>query len=124
MSPDEKKYRKWMEGVVAKYRGVLGLEKHDIAVEREEKTNRYLNCVFRYPYLDNTIQYSNASMRDWKADPVKHERVVIHELCHIITDPLYAVACDRFIGKQQLEDAREHLTDCIAVIVARLHKIV
>ena len=49
-------------------------------------------------------------------DNKNSERRIIHEFCHIITDPLYAVVLD-FPSKKQIENERERLTDHIAQIV-------
>jgi len=35
----------------------------------------------------------------------------------MITDPLYSKACDRYTGKNEIEDERELLTDKIANII-------
>ena len=98
-----------------KYKPVLFLEKYHLSVEKHEET--YMASKFNYPYLDITIHYSTKSFETWKKDKRDSERRIIHEFCHTITDPYYCVTTDRYISKNQLEDARERLTDHIAQIV-------
>lgn len=39
-----------------------------------------------------------------------------HELCHLLTEKFYNLACDRYATKKQLDDEIETLTQTIAVI--------
>ena len=118
----EKAYKKWIEQTAKKWSPKLKLENYIIKVEKGKDTE-YLACKYSYPYLSGTIQYSDASYKDWKIDPItEHEPLIIHELCHLITDPFYTKACERHVTKQTLEDERERLTDHIAVVVYKNFK--
>ena len=49
----------------------------------------------------------------------QQKHAIIYELCHVVTDPFYGKATDRFMDRQSLEDERETLTDHIAMIVLK-----
>lgn len=112
----EKEYVKWVFQMFKKYAPVLFLDKYHFRVELD-KEKRYMASKFNYPYLDITILYSQESLDDWIKDKRDAERRLIHEFCHSITDPYYCVTTDRYVSKNQLEDARERLNDHIAQIV-------
>lgn len=111
----EKQYEKWIREMFNKYKSVLFIEKYHLKMEK--KDTGYLASEFNYPYLDINIFYTEKSFKDWKKDKKDHERRMIHEFCHTITDPFYCCSTDRYVTKPQLEDARERLTDHIAQIV-------
>jgi len=113
----EKKYQQWIRKMFDKYKFILFIEKYHLKVKKDSEKNRYMASQFNYPYLDIDILYSPESFKDWQKDKKDAERRLIHEFCHTITDPFYTVTTDRYISKNQLEDARERLTDHIAQIV-------
>jgi hypothetical protein len=112
---EEKEYQKWVVKMYDKYKSILFIEKYELKVEKDKK-DRYLASRFNYPYLDATILYSEDAIKDWKKDKVAAERRLIHEFCHIITDPFYAVVT-AWPSKGALEEARERMNDHIAQIV-------
>jgi hypothetical protein len=109
---------KWIKECVDYYAPILGIGLQQIKIQYGEKTT-FLEITCTYPYLDPTIRFSNDAFQDWSKGEMKKDRV-LHELCHIITDPLYSKAQDRYIGKNEVEDERERLTDTIAMIVRGL----
>lgn len=111
---NEKKYKKWIEEIFHKYKSILFIEKYHLKLEKNNEN--YLACKFNFPYLDAVILYSDESIKHWREDKKNAERRIIHEFCHIITDPFYATVMG-FPSKKQIEDARERLTDHIAQIV-------
>jgi hypothetical protein len=114
------RYRQYLIDKISKFRILLNLQNHTISIEQvDDDSDTYLECKFNYPYLDGVIAFSKRSMQDW-LDGKNMEPVILHELCHLITDPLYAKATTRYIAKQDLEDERERLTDTIAKIVYSL----
>lgn len=117
---EEADYCEWLTYVIGKYRRILLIERHDIDYKRKDEKGHYMSFAFRVPYLDHTVYYSQDAIDQWKKDKRYHERQVIHELCHAITDPLYAVGCERFATGRELESARETATDHIARIVDEL----
>lgn len=117
MNRQEKYYKLFIEKVIEKYTPILFLEKYAIDVEKKNGDNNFLSCRFNHPYLDTTVWYSDRSMKDWVENKKRHERRIVHELCHIVTDHFYDMATYRYADKGLLEDARENLTDHIANIV-------
>lgn len=84
---------------------------HDVRLEIS--TEYYMACQCRYPYLDPIIYWSEKSKKDWKENEVLHEKRVVHEFCHLITDPLYSKAVARHVSEDEIKDERERLTDYI-----------
>ena len=111
----EEQYKKWIRQMYDKYKSVLFIEKFHLKVEKSNNDD-YLACRFNYPYLDAVILYSEKSFQDWKKDKKDLERRIVHEFCHVITDPFYSVAMN-FPSRSSLENERERLTDHIAQIV-------
>lgn len=99
-----------------KYKSILFIEKYDFKIKKD-KEQKYLASEFNYPYLDAKILWTDASLEDWKKDKSSAERRIIHEFCHIITDPFYCKATEKYVSKNEIEDERERLTDHIAQIV-------
>lgn len=113
----EKEYQKWIRKMYDKYKSVLFIEKYHLKCRKVEKNeDYYLASKFNYPYLDATIIYSDESLKDWQENKIDAERRLIHEFCHIITDPFYATVIN-WPSKTQIEAERERLTDHIAQIV-------
>lgn len=115
----EEEYRLFIQNCVDKYAPVLLLSNHTIILEKDN--GFYLACKYRYPYLDGIVIYSDSSLRDWQRESKKyHERKILHELCHLVSDPFYAKATTQYTSKGEIEDERERMTDHIAVIVHKL----
>lgn len=89
---------------------------HDI--KHKEKDDSHAECIFYFPYKDIQVQYSKSLYDEWESGDINSTKAtLIHEMCHVITDPLYSVGVDRFTTKATLEDARENVTDHIANIL-------
>jgi len=67
------------------------------------------------------IRFSDKAVSEWISGNLPKERI-LHELCHILTDPLYVKARRRFVSNDEIEDERERLTDKMAVILNNLIK--
>ena len=118
----QKDYIDFIRKTVDHYAPYLLLDNHIIVVRKEEE-GEYLACRFRYPYLDGQVIYSDRSYQDWLKEPeTYHKRKILHELCHLLTDPLYGKATTMWTSRSEIEDERERLTDNIAVIVLKLLK--
>jgi hypothetical protein len=117
-----KKFETAMMVIVKKLIPALNLQSHTIELEQvpesREGSAGYMECNFNYPYLNGKIFYSKRAVSDWGKGK-DMTPFVLHELCHLITDPLYAKACSRYTGKADLEDERERLTDSICNIVLK-----
>ena len=115
---EELKFEAWIEECIEYYKPILGLTLNKIDVEKDDDCE-YVLIKYTYPYIDTTIKYCNKALKNWQDGKLKKD-LILHELCHLITDPLYTKALDRFIIKNTIEDEREQLTDTIAAIVRRL----
>ena len=116
MKAKQKQYEKWIFKMFDKYKLILFIEKYHLKTEEIKKEDDYMASEFNYPYLDITIQWTQKSMKDWVKDKKDAERRLIHEFCHTITDPFYAITLN-WPTKKQIESERERLTDHIAQIV-------
>jgi len=83
------------------------------------KETAWMELQYHYPYLNPTVRYNQKTFDLWATHPKKVDTFLIHELCHIITDPLYAKATSRYIAKEDMEDERERLTDHICNIIIK-----
>ena len=111
-------FSKWITKQVDFFRSSLCLDRQKISVESSDTVN-YMEITCTYPYLEPTIRYSRKAEDDWRKGKLDRYRI-LHELCHIITDPLYVKAITRFAGKSEIEDERELLTDKFAIIIRGL----
>lgn len=119
---DKKKIEKYIFSIIAKYREVLLLQRHTFELEYPTKSKEALaECVCNYPYLNVRIRYSEKLVEDWKKgrDIVPF---IVHEMCHVITDPIYCKSIARFASERDLLDERELLTDyiCNIAIINRM----
>lgn len=116
----EKEFVRYIKKVIERYTPVLFLEKYHVQLIKGISIQGSLFEVqFRYPYLDFLLRWSDTAFEQWKkGDDLNRE--ILHEMCHVVTDPFYAKACTRYVGKVDLEDERERLTDMICNIIMRL----
>ena len=114
------KFEKYLKAKVLEYQKVLGIDMQSIEIEYKKDIS-YMQMVYTYPYINPILKYSDNVLRDFKDGKVK-DQVIIHELTHILTDPLYAKAASRYVGKDEIEDERERLTDIISTIIHNLIK--
>ena len=108
--------KKIME-IVKQYQPILLLQRNTFELKYgTENPKAYMECVFNYPYLNVTLKYSDDFVEKYnkKEDITPY---VVHEMCHVITDPLYAKATERWASKNEVLDEREMLTDYICNIV-------
>lgn len=121
MKKKEKQYQEFILKCIKKYQPILQLGHFTIVVKKDTGSQYYMACQHTYPYNDGIIIYSDDSLKDWLEEPrERHEKKVVHEMCHLITDPLYTKATTMWNSKSEIEDERERLTDHIAVMVTKL----
>jgi hypothetical protein len=117
----QKDFEKWATPILNKLQDTLLL--HDfqpLTIEAKYDIRVVAQCELNYPYKSITIQYSESLLKDWVAGKKeKVKGVLVHEMCHPITDPLYCKSTNRFVSKDEIEDERERLTDHIANILIR-----
>lgn len=121
----QKQFEKWANKVLKQAQEIYLLQHFDlkpIKYNKNEKKAQAL-CVFNHPYNTIQVEYSLSLYEDWKKkEYIDVLGTLIHEMGHPLTDELYSKGYDRFCGKQEIEDAREKLTDHISNIILKLHK--
>lgn len=109
----------YINKIISKYQNILLLSDRTFDLKYGcEHNSAIAECVFNYPYKNVTIKYSDKLYKMWE----KKEDIVpfvVHEMCHCITDELYSKALERFAGKNEIEDARESLTDYMCNIIIK-----
>ncbi len=71
-------------------------------------------------YMDATLSLYPLAKRMWKERRCNSlGRAIVHEFCHVITDPLYKIACNGICRREGpgLEHTRENTTQHICNIV-------
>jgi len=120
MKKIRKEFEVWANKELAKIQNTLLLNDYRLSPTKPSNTDASL-CMFRYPYKDIEIQYSEAIFTDWvNGKKAETREILMHEMFHVVTDKLYAKAGSRFVGNGELEDEREQLTDHLANIVLKL----
>jgi len=113
------KLEKYIYEIIGKYSKILLLDKHTFELRyKTNNDNALMECQYNYPYLNVTLRYSDKLIKKWKnkEDIIPY---IVHELCHPITDPLYAKAVRRYVSENEILDEREKLTDYICNIVMK-----
>lgn len=120
LEKDHARFESEIKKLIEKWVPVLLIQRHTFEVKygTESKT-AYLEFIYNYPYLNQTICYSDKAFNEW-AEGKNIEPYILHEICHCLTDPIYSKACDRYIGKNEIEDERERLTDHICNILLKI----
>lgn len=111
------KAEKAIMAIIKKYQPVLLLGRNTFALKYGvENKDSVMECVFNYPYLNVVFKYGDELIERFnnKEDITPY---VVHEMCHVITDPFYAKAIERYVTKFEINDERELLTDYICNIV-------
>lgn len=112
-------FEKAVMEIINKYVPILFLQRYTFELKNElENDGSTMECKFNYPYLNATFNYGEKIVKMWKEkkDIVPY---VIHEMCHLITDPLYCKATNRWSTHDEVKDERELLTDYICNIVVK-----
>ena len=120
---EEKKFYKWMDEVIEKYRKILLLHSYQIGYKKKDESGHYLSMEFTAPYRHSCLFYSTKFMEqvlDSDTDKDELERRVCHELFHVVTDRFYSLANARVVSDREIEDERESLVDHLANIVFNL----
>lgn len=121
----QKQFEKWANKILKELQEVYLLQHFDLKPIKFNKneTKAQATCTFNFPYNTIQINYSKDLYEDWeKKDYVDVIGTLIHEMGHPLTDELYSKGYSRFCGKEEIEDAREKLTDHFANIILKLYK--
>lgn len=112
-------FEKYVHEIISIYSPKLLLQRNTWKLNYGvENDNSLMECRNNYPYLNVTLNYSDKIVDIWK----KGEDClpfIIHEMCHPITDPLFNKATNRYVGRDELRDERELLTDYICNIIVK-----
>jgi hypothetical protein len=121
----EKDFIAYINKKIKEWKSILLLERYDFAIEKKKRqSDSYMEICVNYPYLNPTLYYSSQSLEDFigKKDDSFIEQVIIHEMCHCITEPLYDKSIRRFVSVEEMKDERELLTDLITNILWKQKK--
>ena len=119
----KKAFEAWAWPILRKYQSILLIQDHNLTFEYDDtmRGGTLMEHANRYPYKETNITYGDTAIRYFKDKKHNDLRgVLIHELCHSVTDPLYVKACNRYATIDDLADERERLTDHIANVVLKL----
>jgi len=119
---NEKQFKEYVTKVINDYIPVLLLQRYTFEIRKGKLNKKCLfECSLCYPYLNACIFYSESTFKDWEKgiDLTSH---IVHEMCHIVTDPLYSKATHRYVTKNEIEEERELLTDHICNIILKTYK--
>lgn len=116
----KQEFIKWVKKQIDYYKPYLDINLQNIEVEYRENTE-YLEITSIYPYLEPIIYFSDKAVEEYSDGILTKDRI-LHELCHIITDPLYVKATKRYVSRDEILDEREKLTDTMTVILNNLIK--
>lgn len=112
---------------IRKWREILYLDRHHIDLIfaehlKEDAPQTAAEISQNEPYLDVELTiYPNL----FEADSETQERIIVHEMCHLLTIPLFgllwkAVTGERMVSQAQARETDEHVTDLIAAILSHL----
>lgn len=117
-----KNFETYVYSIIEKYQPRLLMTAYTFVLEYGlEKASSTMECKFNYPYLNITIMYGTRVVEKWE----KGEDIVpfvVHEMCHPLTDPLYAKAISRHVSEDEIRDERERLTDYICYLILKNEK--
>jgi hypothetical protein len=109
--------------IINKYTPILLVDNFTFKLEyKREADGTIAEAKFNFPYLNFTLIYTDILIRKYKKGN-DIEPFIVHELVHAITDPLYAVAMERFSSCREINMARERLTDHICNIALKKEKL-
>jgi len=89
---------------------------HPITLTYHKYKNTWATYSPAYPYKSITIKY-DASLKGESDEKIKD--VLVHEMCHAISDELMTKAKARYISEDELMDAMEEMTDHLANIIRK-----
>ena len=120
-----KKEMDYIESLIIKYKKVLKLQDWRIEfifqngeVADDENYKDVAVIDINISYLTATIEFKPFFIKRIQIDSKKIIKPTIkHELCHILTEPLYELACTSFKSAKELERIREQLTEKISKLI-------
>lgn len=121
----EEEFVKWAEERIEHYMGVLSIQRHRIVFEPRKtpcQPGEVMCISLMYPYVSNIIQYNWQMVESMLKDGIQEEveYSIIHELIHIVLNPLWHVARERYTTEDAVREANEQCTDHLATIIGQL----
>lgn len=114
-----KEFEKYLWKMINKYTPILLLNNFTFEVSYGvENKSSLMESITNYPYLNGKFNYGDTIVQMWK-DGKNINDIIIHEMCHLMTDPLYCKAIQRYVTMPEVADERERLTDFIANIIIK-----
>jgi len=121
------KLSKYLIELVISFKHYLRLDewKGEISIVKEkraDKTDTYMDIHINQDYLDFNITVYPGVVESYKQkDYAQIVEAIVHELSHIITEPLYLMGIEGITNQQvkTLEMERERATERIARIIIR-----
>ena len=114
--------KKRAQNILNKYIKLLNLGRFDITLKFEKEDNKNGaagECRIDYKYLWAEVTLFPCAF----IKPNDLEHIIVHELCHIIVDPLYLYCFDlmngRFRTGDQIENERENAVEMITKAVLK-----
>lgn len=116
MAKTKKDFEKWATKIALYYMNKLDMSLMEVGFKNDNDVD-FLEVANRYPYKDIVyIKYNDDAFIEW-CNGYFSEFVIAHEICHMLTDPLYCKARQRFASETEINDERESLTDKIMTII-------
>lgn len=106
--------------IVEKWKPILGLDHWEFNYSYTKAfTGEAANIVTTSSYLRSHITIFEELFKPY--NPL--EKIIVHEMCHVLTEPSYSIAVDFYNGKhtslKDIEHFREVSTESIARAVLR-----
>lgn len=119
-----KSYKKFVDKTITQWQKILHLTIYDIVIHYAEKDadSSSESCIFiNQGYYTATITLYPIHLSIWKNDLPEARKIIVHELTHILVDPLWEFASDRTLKKDADEFIKigEQLIEAFAKILTR-----
>jgi hypothetical protein len=114
-------FEKWANAQLKEIQDILGLNDFMLAPIRRSPDDGKSTAEVRFPYKDIYIAYSEYIKQAWEdGNPRVAYHTLMHEMIHMLTGGLFAVARDRWASDSQITNENEQLTDRLANVITKL----
>lgn len=84
----------------------------NIRLKPEKTTDDYaFEITCGYPYQNATLKWKEETYDEWLKDKKAITVYLLHEMIHILVQPIIEIARSRYVTDPQINDADEELTD-------------
>lgn len=116
----DEKFKKFTKDLVEKYRVMTftGEYELDVKFNKKNKDNRVADIAIDTRYLNATLTVYKLGYEEYKKRGREdYAKIILHEICHLLTEPQYDDILKLYNGKMLLkdtiEDTRERQTQRI-----------